>query len=114
MFQISDRKEYTKVVVEGKLAHKDYIDTLIPAIDELAKKGTIKVMIIMDDFTGMELKAMVDDFKTAISHRKDFAKMAIVTHKTWMKVSVDIFKVFISGDVKTFENEKEAEDWLVK
>lgn len=99
--------------MEGKLTHKDYINTLIPAIDELAKKGTIKVMIIIDDFTGMELKAIVDDFRTAISHRKDFAKMAIVTHKTWMKVSVDIFKMLISGDVKTFENEKDAENWLI-
>ncbi|MED7818830.1 MULTISPECIES: STAS/SEC14 domain-containing protein [unclassified Francisella] len=114
MFQISNKKEYTKVTVEGKLTHKDYINTLIPVIDELAKKGAIKVMIIIDDFTGMELKAMVDDFRTAISHRKDFAKMAIVTHKTWMKVSVDIFKVFISGEIKIFENEKDAESWLIE
>ncbi len=36
-------------------------------------------MMVMNGFEGIELKAMLDDFKTACKHRKDFDKVAVVT-----------------------------------
>ena len=55
---------------------------------------------------------MLDDLKTACKYRKDFEKVAVVTHSTWMKIGLNIFGAIISGEVKTFENEQDAEQWL--
>ena len=33
-------------------------------------------------------------------------------YSTWMKIGLNIFGAIISGEVKTFENEQDAEQWL--
>jgi hypothetical protein len=114
MFEIHEENNYTKIVIKGKLKHSDYIDTLIPKLDQLSKNSTMKIMAVAFDFSGIELKAMLDDFKTGLKHRKDFQKLAVVTDKTWMKVGVEIFKHIITGDVQVFEKESEAELWLIE
>lgn len=112
MFNITEENGYTKIEVEGKLRHKDYIDTLIPKFEELASKGKLKVLVVMSSFEGIELKAMLDDFKTALKHRKDFEKVAVITDKNWMKVGLNIFKTIVSGEVETFQDEKSAMIWM--
>jgi hypothetical protein len=112
MFKITNEAGYTKIVVNGKLTHADYIDTLIPKFEEISKSSYIKIMMVMNGFEGIELKAMLDDLKPACKYRKDFEKVAVVTHSTWMKISLNIFAAIISGEVKTFENEQDAEQWL--
>lgn len=114
MFNILKEDGYTKVVVEGKLKHSDYIDTLIPKLDELSKLGSIKIMMVMTDFAGIELKAILDDIKTVLKHRKTFNKVAIVTNKSWIKISISIFRCIITGHVNTFTNEQDAQQWLNK
>ncbi|AXA33494.1 STAS/SEC14 domain-containing protein [Francisella adeliensis] len=112
MFNITDESGYTKIEVEGKLTHKDYVETLIPKFEELAGKGKLKVLVIMSNFEGIEVKAMLDDLKTAVKHRKDFEKVAVVTEADWIKVGLNVFKGIVSADVKTFHDEKSASIWM--
>jgi hypothetical protein len=114
MFKITDESGYTKIVVEGKLKHSDYIDNLIPKFEKIVKTGSMKVMVIMDQFEGIGLKAMLDDLKTACKYRKDFHKVAVVTQSIWMKAGLNIFSIIVAGKVATFVNEHEAQEWLIK
>ena len=114
MFSIKDEDDYTKIIVDGKLKSSDYVNTLIPKIEEISKDGAMKIMAIMNGFEGIELTAMLDDLITACKHRKEFEKVAVVTHSSWMKFGLNVFGTIISGDVKTFDNEHDAREWLIK
>ena len=114
MFNITREDGYTKIVAQGKLTHNDYINTLIPEIDKIAKAGSMKIMNVMEDFSGIEFIAMIDDFITDFKHRKEFKKVAVVTNQPWMKVGLNIFKNIIDGEVQIFKNESDAEIWLQK
>ena len=114
MFTISNETDYTKINVQGKLKHKDYIDVLLPKLDEISKEGKIKALIEMNDFSGIELKAIIDDMKAGIKHRKDFEKIAVVTDSSWMSTAVNIFKHVYSSDIQTFSDEILAKNWLTK
>ena len=114
MFEITDEDGYTKIVVQGKLTHDDYVNTLIPEIDKIAKAGNMKIMNVMKDFSGIEFKALIDDLKTAFKHRKDFKKVAVVTNQAWMKIGLNIFKNIVDGEVQIFKAESDAEAWLQK
>ncbi|ASG67964.1 hypothetical protein fh0823_06430 [Francisella halioticida] len=113
MFTVSNENGYTKINVQGKLKHTDYTDVLIPKLDEIAKQGSIKALIEMRDFSGIEFKALIDDLKTEFKHRKDFEKIAVVTDSLWVNTSIDIFKRFFAGEIQTFSDETWAKNWLV-
>lgn len=114
MFEITDEDGFTKIVVQGKLTHDDYVNTLIPEIDKIAKAGNMKIMNVMEDFSGIEFKALIDDLKTAFKHRKDFKKVAVVTNQVWMKIGLNIFKNIVDGEVQIFKAKSDTEAWLQK
>ena len=114
MFTIVHRDYYTKIIVHGRLTHKDYIETLIPEINKLSELGGRKLMINALEFSGMQPRAVLDDLKLGITKRKKIAKLAIVTHKSWMIFLVDLIKQIVASEIKTYENEQDASDWLMQ
>ncbi|MED7789273.1 STAS/SEC14 domain-containing protein [Francisella sp. 19X1-34] len=114
MFIITTENGYTKIVAKGKLLHADYINSLIPSIEKLAKDDKFKIMVVMNDMKGIELKAVIDDLKTYIKNRNKFDRVAIVTNKKWVQVCLGFFRHIMSGEFNTFFNENSAEKWLNK
>jgi DNA-binding protein HU-beta len=112
MFKISKEYGYTKIITQGKIKHTDYVDTLVPELESISASGSIKIMVDMTKFDGIELKAMLDDLKIGIKYRKLFNKIAIVSNKRWIKISIHIFKFIITGQIVVVENEDAAIKWL--
>jgi hypothetical protein len=47
-----------------------------------------------------------------LKHGREFKKVAILGNKRWLEMSAKIGSWFVAGDIKYFENETEAFDWL--
>ena len=112
MFKITKEKNYTKVVVEGYLNHSDYTDTLIPALNEAILLNSTKIMVDMTGFTNIQLKAILTDINAGVKYRKNFAKIAIVSDKQWVKLCGSIFRFIVTGRILVVGCEKDAEKWL--
>ncbi len=98
----------------GKLSHKDY-ETITPMIDsalEGVKQAKINALIDGTKLEGWELRAAWDDFKIGLKHGKQFAKIAIFGNKGWQEMAAKVGTWFVSGEVKYFENETAAVNWL--
>ena len=50
----------------------------------------------------------------SFSVRGQIAKLAIVTNKSWMIFLVDLIKQIVVSEIKTFDNEQDASDWLMQ
>lgn len=98
----------------GKLTHEDYeiITPMIDAALEGVKDPKINAIIDGTELQGWELRAAWDDFRLGLKHGSEFEKIAIVGNKKWQETTAKIGSWFISGEVKYFENEAEALDWL--
>lgn len=95
--------------------HDDDYQIMVPIIESLLKGITTeKVKILFDarELDGWDLKAAWDDFKFGLNHSSDFSKIAFVGNKKWEEMAAKIGSWFIPGDVKYFENETEALEWL--
>ena len=112
MLKISKESGYTKIIAQGKIKHTDYVDTLIPELESISASGSIKIMVDMTMFDGIELKAMLDDLKTVIKYRNVFDKVVIVSDKRWVKICSSIFRFIISGHTLVVESEDAAIKWL--
>lgn len=98
----------------GKLSHEDY-DVITPMIDAaLAEVSDARIKALVDarQLQGWEARAAWDDFKLGLKHGKEFEKIAIVGNRKWQENVSRLASWFISGDVRFFDSEEEALDWL--
>jgi len=99
---------------QGKLTHEDY-QTITPMLESaLAEVTSPSVNALIDgtELEGWEARAAWDDLKLGLKHGSEFKKIAIVGNKTWQERLSKIGSWFISGEIKYFESEADAIDWL--
>ncbi len=102
------------VRVSGKIHHEDY-QKFLPELEDLIKENEkISLLIEFDDFNGIDLSAIKDDFNFGRKHNNDFEKLAIVGDKKWMKWMTLLSNPFVEGTIKYFERPdlQTAWDWL--
>ena len=99
------RSDMLVIQASKKLTANDYEHILIPALETiLTAHGKIKgVIYISEDFQGWELKAIWDDAKFGIQHRKDFDKLAIVGGKSWIEWITKMGALLTSAEIKFYE-----------
>lgn len=110
----SGEQFYLSLKVSGKLTHEDY-QSMTPMLEAaLAEITSPKVNAFIDavDLEGWEPRAVWDDFKLALKHGNEFEKIAIYGYIKWQSVAARLSSWFISGEVKFFDDPKQALQWL--
>ncbi len=105
---------YLTLKASGKLTHEDY-ETISPMIDAALaeiEQPEIKALIDATELEGWEARAAWDDFKLGLKHGNEFVKIAIYGNKRWQDMAAKIGSWFISGEMKYFEDEDDAIEWL--
>ena len=98
----------------GIVTDEDYQNVFIPKLEAVIKEhGKARILFVFaDDFRRYELAAAWDDATFGIKHRADFDKCAIVGASGWIERATKLVAHVISGEIKFFENETEAWDWV--
>jgi len=98
----------------GKIEAEDYRDVVLPALEEAAKAGDIRFLIVMRDFGGMSGGALWQDLKIGIEHLRSWKRIALVTDIGWMTHATDLFGWMTPGETKTFALDQQAEaiEWV--
>jgi hypothetical protein len=93
----------------GKIAAEDYRDVVLPALEQAAKAGEIRFVIVMRDFDGMSGGAIWQDLKMGIEHLRSWKRIALVTDIDWMTHATDLFGWMTPGETKTFPVDQKAQ-----
>ena len=98
----------------GKIAAEDYRDVILPALEEAAKAGDLRFLIVMRDFDGITGGAVWQDLKVGFEHLHSWKRIALVTDISWMSHLTDLFGWMTPGETKTFSvGEKDlAIEWV--
>jgi hypothetical protein len=109
-----DDENIVSMSAMGTLHDEDY-KTMVPIIESLFKgidSAKVKILFDASKLEGWDLKAAWDDFKFGLDHSSDFSKIAFLGDKKWEQIAAKIGNWFIPGEVKYFENEHAALQWL--
>lgn len=100
----------------GKIAAEDYRDVVVPALEQSAKAGDVRFIIVMRDFDGMTGGALWQDLKMGIEHLRSWKKIALVTDIDWMTHATDLFGWMTPGETKTFplDQKTQAIQWAAE
>ncbi len=98
----------------GKIAAEDYRDVVVPALEQAAKAGDVRFIIVMRDFDGISGGAIWQDLKMGIEHLRSWKRIALVTDIEWMSHLTDLFGWMTPGETKTFSlnQQDEAIQWV--
>ncbi len=102
------------VRVSGKLTQEDY-DELMPAWEHLiANQGSMRMLLVMEDFHGWKPVAAWDDFRFGTAHGKHIERIAMVGEKKWQEWLAKIGSIFTPERVRYFDlaNLDSAERWV--
>ncbi len=109
-----ERGNVVRVRVSGKLTQEDY-DQLIPLWEEtLEHHGTMRMLLVMENFEGWEPRAAWDDFRFSTGHAKKIERVAMVGEKAWQKWMAKVGSFFLPENLKYFDMAElaAAESWL--
>ena len=100
----------------GKLAAEDYRDVVLPALEEAAKTGDIRFLIVMRDFDGVSGGALWQDLRIGVEHLRSWKRIALVTDIGWMTHATDLFGWMTPGETKTFplDRKDQAIQWVAE
>jgi SpoIIAA-like len=88
--------------VVGKLQAEDYRDVVLPALEQAARAGEVRFVILMPEFHGMTPGALWQDLKVGIEHFRAWKRIALITDIEWMHHLTSIFGWMTPGEVKVF------------
>src|SRR3954451_15839191 len=88
--------------LNGKLHASDYGDVLLPAVEQAAKAGGVRVVLVFDDFDGISGGAMWADLKMGVEHLRTWKRIAIVADIDWMTHLIHLFGWMTPGEAKHF------------
>ena len=100
----------------GTVTGEDYRDVLVPAITS-ATAGERKARLLIelaDGFDGYDASALRADADVGIGHFSSFDRIAVVTDHDAIRTAVNVFGIFIPGDVRLFRvaDAHEARSWV--
>ena len=100
----------------GKIAAEDYRDVVVPALEQAAKAGDVRFIIVMRDFDGITGGALWQDLKMGIEHLRSWKRIALVTDIPWMGHLTDLFGWMTPGETKTFplDQQDQAIRWVAE
>ena len=103
--------EYFELCARGALEKRDY-EKVVPELEAAAKHQKLRVLVKLEGFRGWKPNAIVDELRYDIRHHGDFEKVAIVGEKKIEELATKVSKPFFSGDVRFFQDETAARQWV--
>lgn len=88
--------------LSGKLHDEDY-KTFVPAVDEAAGTGKIRILAQFHDFHGWDAHALWDDIRFSTTHCTKIEKIALVGEKSWEKWMALVCKPFTMAKIRYFD-----------
>jgi len=103
--------------VGGELKKSELDAVQAEFVEKIAGAGTVKLLVLLEDFTGWERSEAWGDTDFFFSHRNDFEKIAVIGDPRWeAQVLAFTGAGLRKGPVKLFPEtgESEARAWLAE
>ncbi|HWI76553.1 MAG TPA: STAS/SEC14 domain-containing protein [Sphingomicrobium sp.] len=105
--------DYLRIHASGRLTPRDY-DALDPAVEaELARwAGRAPLLLDLQGWRGWSAGGLLRDLRFDFRHRNSFPRIAVVGDRPWHKWLTLAAKPLFSGEIRYFQQEREAVEWV--
>ncbi len=103
-----------RVRVSGPISRADVVGAWEKVREATATGEKIKVLEIIESFSGISLEALVEDLKHGLPMMERVSQAAVVTDEAWLRGMTDLADHFVGAEVRAFRMNQmdEARRWL--
>ena len=98
--------------VLGEFTLADYREFEERVLEKLRSGKKLNLLIDLRDMLRYTLDVAWEDIRFSRSHEHDFGKIAIITDNQWLTWSAWLSRLFVDADIRVFEDDQPAQDWL--
>jgi len=112
MISIENTEKMVAVAVFGEFTLADYKEFEDVVNYHIQFEGTVDLLFDLRQMVGFTLDVAWEEIKFARQHAGDFRRIAVLTEDQWLTWSAWVSQLFVTAEVKVFDDEDEARAWL--
>jgi len=112
MISIQREDRLIVVGVFGELTLVDYQRFESEVIEQLGKAGRFDLLIDLRDMLGYTVDVVWEDIKFTRSHSHEIGRIALLSDTQWVAWSAWLSQLFVDAEIRVFDDETLAREWL--
>ena len=112
MIVIQHQKNRVSVNVYGEFTLSDFKEFEEMVNRKVRFEGPVDLLVNLREMVDFTIDVAWEDIVFAREHPDDFRRIAVVTQSQWVAWSAWLSQIFVSAEMKVFDEDNEALDWL--
>jgi hypothetical protein len=112
MISLDIKNNRIAVSVMGQFTLDDYREFEQAVCYGIQFQGTVDLLFDLRDMLSYSLDVAWEELKFSHQHKNDFGRIAILTDDQWMAWSMWVNRLFMSADIRLFDDLEMAQAWL--
>jgi len=112
MISLDIKNNLIAVSVMGQFTLDDYREFEQAVCYGIQFQGSVDLLFDLRDMLSYSLDVAWEELKFSREHKNDFGRIAILTDDQWMAWSMWVNRMFMSADIRLFDDLAMAQDWV--
>ncbi len=112
MISTENTARMVAVAVFGEFTLADYKEFEEVVNYHIQFEGPLDLLFDLRQMAGFTLDVAWEEIKFSRQHAGDFRRIAVLTEDQWLTWSAWVSQLFVTADVRVFDDEDEARAWL--
>ncbi len=112
MIVVQQQPARVQVNVYGEFNLADYKEFEETVNYKLRFEGPVDLLMDLREMAGATVDVAWEELVFSRAHPHDFKRIAVLTHSQWVAWSAWLSQIFVSAEVKLFDEEDDALAWL--
>jgi len=112
MIKLDVNNNQIAVSVMGQFTLEDYREFEQAVCYGIQFQGTVNALFDLRDMLSYSVDVAWEELKFSREHKNDFGRIAILTGDQWIAWSMWINRLFMSADIRQFEELDAAQAWI--
>jgi hypothetical protein len=112
MISTENTEKMVALTVFGEFTLADYKEFEDVVNYHIQFEGQVDLLFDLRQMVGFTLDVAWEEIKFSRQHAGDFRRIAVLTEDQWLTWSAWVSQLFVTADVRVFDDEDEARAWL--
>lgn len=114
MITIQHQDQQVDLAVFGEFTLADFKEFEEIVLYKVRFLGPVNLFVDLRQMADFTVDVAWEEIRFSREHDGDFARIAVLTDNQWVAWSAWLSQLFTSADVRVFDDEAAARDWLVE
>lgn len=112
MIAIDHKEKLVTVAVLGEFTLADFKEFENLVNFKIQFGGTVSLLLDLREMIDFTVDMVLEEIKFTRAHQNDFSRIAVLTGSPWVAWTAWLEQVFVSADLRVFQDEEDARAWL--